>query len=322
VQKALDRPGQRRAGAEAKLERARGARAATEEEQRAAENARDEQAHAIEALRDELEQTRLQAAAVERERDAAADKIAELGLEAETVLAELPADVQEETLEREVQRLQTRIERIGPVNLAAAEEYQAEAERREHLDQQYSELDQTLALLEKSIRDIDRETRRLFQETFTRVNEGLDAVFPRLFGGGKAQLEMEDNDPLQSGIRMMARPPGKRNTGVQQLSGGEKTLAALALILAIFRLNPAPFCVLDEVDAPLDDANILRFVKLVREICAQVQIVCVTHNKITMEDAEHLIGVTMAERGVSRVVSVDIAQAERMAEPAAEQAVG
>ncbi len=318
----LDRQLAQRAGAEEKLKKARAELAATEEKQRAAENARDEQAHTIEGLRDELEQARLQAAAVERERDTTVEKITELGLAAETVLEELPEDAQEEELEREVQRLQHRIERIGPVNLAAAEEYQAEAERREHLDKQYSELDQTLSLLEKSIRDIDRETRRLFQETFTRVNEGLEAVFPRLFGGGRAQLEMEDTDPLQSGIRMMARPPGKRNTGVQQLSGGEKTLAALALILAIFRLNPAPFCILDEVDAPLDDANILRFVQLVREICEQVQIICVTHNKITMEDAQHLIGVTMVERGVSRVVSVDIAEAQRLAEPALQQAAG
>jgi chromosome segregation protein len=205
------------------------------------------------------------------------------------------------------------VEKLGQVNLAAIDELQEQTDRKEYLDRQYADLSDALATLEQAMRRIDRETRVRFEETFERINAGLKEKFPRLFGGGHAYLELVGEDVLSAGVAVMARPPGKRNSTIAQLSGGEKALTAVALVFSIFDLNPAPFCLLDEVDAPLDEHNVARFCDIVREMSNRVQFIFITHNKITMELASQLIGVTMNEPGVSRLVAVDIEEAVRLA---------
>jgi chromosome segregation protein len=213
----------------------------------------------------------------------------------------------------ELERLANRIARLGPINLAAVDEYQQQSERKQYLDAQNEDLESALATLESAIRKIDRETRSRFKETFDQVNSGLQELFPRVFGGGSASLEMTGDDLLDTGISILARPPGKKNSTIHLLSGGEKALTAIALVFSIFQLNPAPFCMLDEVDAPLDDANVGRYARMVKEMSEKVQFVFITHNKITMEMADHLMGVTMHEPGVSRLVSVDVEEAAELA---------
>jgi chromosome segregation protein len=215
-----------------------------------------------------------------------------------------------------VERLQDterRISRLGSINLAAIDEFDQQFERKTYLDAQHADLDEALATLKDAIHKIDRETRSRFKETYEKVNTGLQKLFPQLFGGGHAELQMTGDDLLSTGISIIARPPGKRNTNIHLLSGGEKALTAVALVFAIFELNPAPFCLLDEVDAPLDDTNVGRFCELVKTMSEQVQFVIVTHNKLTMEMAQQLIGVTMHEPGVSRLVAVDIDEAVQLA---------
>ncbi|MFU8798251.1 MAG: chromosome segregation SMC family protein, partial [Gammaproteobacteria bacterium] len=202
-----------------------------------------------------------------------------------------------------------KITRLGPINLAAIDEYTEQSERKTYLDAQHNDLTEALNTLEEAIRKIDHETRARFQETYDQINERFQILFPRIFGGGRAYLELTGDDLLSTGITVMAQPPGKRNSTIHLLSGGEKALTALALVFAIFQLNPAPFCMLDEVDAPLDDANISRFCELVKEMSKGVQFVFITHNKVSMEMAKQLIGVTMHEPGVSRLVAVDIDEA-------------
>ena len=209
-------------------------------------------------------------------------------------------------------RVGEEIVRLGAVNLTAMEEYQAQAERMKFLDQQHQDLTESLATLREAIEKIDRECRARFKETFDRVNAGLQRMFPKLFGGGQASLDLTERDLLETGVSIMARPPGKRNSSIHLLSGGEKALTAVALVFAIFELNPAPFCLLDEVDAPLDDANVGRFSQLVKEMSEKVQFLFISHNKATMEIAQHLAGVTMKEPGVSRIVAVDIDAAVEM----------
>jgi len=203
--------------------------------------------------------------------------------------------------------------RLGPINLAAIDEYQTQSERKTYLDQQNADLEQALETLLTAIRRIDRETRHRFKETFDMVNQRLGELFPKVFGGGHAYLELTGEDLLDTGVTLMARPPGKRNSSIHLLSGGEKAMTAVALIFAIFHLNPSPVCLLDEVDAPLDDYNTQRFAELIREMSADVQFVVITHNKITMEMADYLMGVTMSEPGVSRLVSVDVEEAAALA---------
>jgi chromosome segregation protein len=215
--------------------------------------------------------------------------------------------------EREIEKLDQRIRRLGPINLAAIDEHKHLAERKTYLDEQQADLAEALETLQTAIQQIDRETRTRFRETFDKVNTGLQRLFPRLFGGGQAYLEMTDDDLLETGVTIMARPPGKRISNIHLLSGGEKALAAVSLVFAIFDLNPAPFCMLDEVDAPLDEANVGRFCDLLKEMSQRVQFIVITHNKATMEAASHLTGVTMAEPGVSRLVAVDVAAAVEMA---------
>ncbi len=242
------------------------------------------------------------------------EQLDDSGLGREEVIMALPEDATEEEWQKRVDEMVQKIQRLGAINLAAIEEYAEEQERKAYLDSQSSDLDEALSTLESAIRKIDNETRARFQETYDKVNNKLQEFFPQLFGGGVARLEMTSDDLLEAGIAIIARPPGKRNSSIHQLSGGEKALTAVALVFALFELNPAPFCMLDEVDAPLDDSNTTRFCQLVREMSERVQFIFITHSKITMELAEQLIGVTMHEPGVSRMVAVDVDEAVQLAE--------
>ncbi|MGL4574671.1 MAG: chromosome segregation SMC family protein, partial [Burkholderiaceae bacterium] len=219
-------------------------------------------------------------------------------------------------LQAEVTRLQREIAALGPVNMAALQELDQSRERKGFLDAQNKDLTEAITTLEDAIRKIDMETRDLLKKTFDDVNFHFGKLFPTLFGGGDAKLVMTGEEILDAGVQVMAQPPGKRNSTIHLLSGGEKALTATALVFAIFQLNPAPFCLLDEVDAPLDDANTERFCKLVKEMSKVTQFLFISHNKIAMEMAQQLVGVTMQEQGVSRLVAVDIAQASTFAEAA------
>jgi len=264
---------------------------------------------AAQVIRTHLEQTRMDWQAVEVRAQTVLEKFSEKEQSVQQVLPLLPPDASEEAWQAELQQITKRIERLGMINLAAIEEYKTEAERKHYLDSQSQDLTEALETLEAAIRKIDKETKVRFSETFEKVNTEFQALFPRLFGGGQAYLELIGDDLLEAGVSVMARPPGKRNSSIHLLSGGEKALTAVSLVFAIFQLNPAPFCLLDEVDAPLDDANVGRFCELVKELSKTVQLIFVTHNKVAMEIAHHLVGVTMKEPGVSRLVSVDVEEA-------------
>lgn len=229
-------------------------------------------------------------------------------------VARLPEPDPEFDYAKAVRNQEGRIKRLGAVNLAAEAEYVEQSERLSHLSEQITDLQQALETLQTAIAKIDRETRSKFRETFDKVNTDLQQLFPQVFGGGTAWLELTEEDLLDTGVTIMARPPGKKNSTISLLSGGEKALTALALVFAIFRLNPAPFCMLDEVDAPLDEVNVGRFAELVERMSETVQFIFISHNKVTMEKASQLAGVTMHEPGVSRLVAVDIAQAVAMVE--------
>ena len=231
-----------------------------------------------------------------------------------SILETLPEDAEEKRWQEDLEKTQANLQRLGAVNLAAVEEYETQSQRKSHLDTQHNDLTEALETLQSAIRKIDKETRTRFSTTFEQVNEDLKTLFPKVFGGGSAYLALTDDDLLETGVTIMARPPGKKNSTIHLLSGGEKALTALSLVFAIFRLNPAPFCLLDEVDAPLDDANVGRFCNLVSEMSQTVQFIYITHNKIAMEMASHLTGVTMAEPGVSRMVAVDVDEAVAFAE--------
>jgi chromosome segregation protein len=247
------------------------------------------------------------------------EQLQESGYGRDTLLRTLDADITEERGRATVGRwqqlvsdIEQKITRLGPINLAAIEEYQSESERKTYLDEQNDDLLEALKILEDAIAKIDRETRSRFKDTFEKINDGLKANFPKLFGGGRAHLEMTGDDLLDTGVTIMAQPPGKRNSTIHLLSGGEKALTAVALVFSIFELNPAPFCMLDEVDAPLDEANVGRFCNMVKLMSDRVQFIFITHNKATMEISDQLSGVTMHEPGVSRMVSVDIEEAQAM----------
>ena len=229
------------------------------------------------------------------------------------MLQALPEDLQLEQLEQQLADVIRKVERIGAVNLVAIDEYEECAERKVYLDKQHADLTEAMATLEAAIAKIDKETRTRFKETFDNLNEGFKQFFPKLFGGGSAYLELTGTDLLNTGVGVMARPPGKRNSTIHLLSGGEKALTAVSLLFAFFELNPAPFCVLDEVDAPMDDANVERYAGVLKQLGEKTQLLFITHNKITMESADVLVGVTMAEPGVSRLVAVDVAEAAAMA---------
>ena len=230
------------------------------------------------------------------------------------VLEALSPEAEEQEWKREVERLAKQIDRLGSINLTAIEEYKSQSERMNFLNEQHDDLMEALDTLDQAISKIDNESRRRFKETFDKINSGLQKKFPKLFGGGQARLELTEKDLLEAGVHIIAQPPGKRNSSIHLLSGGEKALTAVALVFSIFDLNPAPFCLLDEVDAPLDDANVVRFSQMVEEMSETVQFLYISHNKVTMEIAKQLTGVTMKEPGVSRMVSVDIDEAVNMAE--------
>ena len=241
------------------------------------------------------------------------EQLGEHGQTPAEVLAALAPEAEEGAWAEELGKVEARIARLGAINLAAIDEFQEQSERKRYLDAQHDDIFRSLETLEAAIRKIDRETRGRFKDTYDQVNHSFQQLYPRLFGGGNAYLELTGEDLLETGVTVMARPPGKRNSSIHMLSGGEKALTAVALVFAIFQLNPAPFCMLDEVDAPLDDANVGRFCELVRSMSAQVQFIFITHNKVTMALSDHLLGVTMHEPGVSRLVAVDVEAAAELA---------
>ncbi len=305
----------------------------------AAEQALREARSRLDELSQQLRATDEKRLQLEREQQPRRERITELQLKEQAArlaveqyaqqLAEVHADeaalaakldaapVRPAALQAEIARLAQEIEALGAVNLAALQELAQARERKGFLDAQSSDLKAAIGTLEDAIRRIDRETRELLQQTFDQVNQQFGQLFPKLFGGGEAKLIMTGDEILDAGVQVMAQPPGKRNSTIHLLSGGEKALAATALVFALFKLNPAPFCLLDEVDAPLDDANTERFCDLVRSMTANTQFLFITHNKIAMEMAEQLIGVTMQEQGVSRIVAVDIDSAVRLTAEAA-----
>ncbi|MDH0624633.1 chromosome segregation protein SMC [Pseudomonas chengduensis] len=305
---------ERRMAVDDELRQARLALEDADRELRDAEKRRTQAEQQAQLLRSQLEQQRMDWQSLNVRRKALADQLAEDNYDLHGVIATLPAEATESAWEEELERMAARIARLGPINLAAIDEYQQQSERKRYLDAQDADLVEALETLENVIRKIDKETRNRFKDTFDQINGGLQALFPKVFGGGNAYLELTGEDLLDTGVTIMARPPGKKNSTIHLLSGGEKALTALALVFSIFQLNPAPFCMLDEVDAPLDDANVGRYARLVKEMSATVQFIYITHNKIAMEMADQLMGVTMHEPGCSRLVAVDVEEALAMVE--------
>ncbi|QLJ12919.1 chromosome segregation protein SMC [Pseudomonas putida] len=281
-------------------------------ELRDAEKRRTQAEQQAQLLRGQLEQLRLECQGLDVRRKTLQEQLLADGYDLQGVLATLETEASEQGTEQELEQLEARIQRLGAINLAAIEEYEQQSERKRYLDAQDADLVEALETLENVIRKIDKETRNRFKDTFDQINAGLQALFPKVFGGGSAYLELTGEDLLDTGVTIMARPPGKKNSTIHLLSGGEKALTALALVFAIFKLNPAPFCMLDEVDAPLDDANVGRYARLVKEMSESVQFIYITHNKIAMEMADQLMGVTMHEPGCSRLVAVDVEAAMAM----------
>ncbi|OOZ36987.1 chromosome segregation protein SMC [Solemya velesiana gill symbiont] len=303
----------RRVEMESELTKARQALEEIDARLRGLEQDRHRAEQEVQTQRSSLDQFKMQRQEVLVRSKTIEEQLAETGFMREELFMELPGDANVEKWQQEVERMDLRIRRLGPINLAAIDEFQEQSERMHYLDTQHADVTESLETLENAIRKIDRETRTRFKETFDKVNSGLQEKFPQLFGGGHAYLQLTGEDLLDTGVTVMARPPGKRNSSIHLLSGGEKALTAVALVFAIFELNPAPFCMLDEVDAPLDDANVGRFCDMVRLMSDRVQFIFITHNKITMELSNQLTGVTMHEPGVSRLVSVDVEEAAQMA---------
>ena len=264
--------------------------------------------------RDELDQYKLKEKELDVRTESLNEQIQDSSYSKEEIESFSSNLKSEKDLHDELEKILKSIDRLGPINLAASSEYEIETERKDKLDSQFDDLNRALETLTGAIKQIDDESKIRFNETFKKVNLGLQKHFPKLFEGGKAYLELENNDALEGGVFVMARPPGKRNSNIHLLSGGEKALTAVALLFSIFELNPAPFCLLDEVDAPLDDNNVGRFCQIVKEMSSTVQFVVITHNKTTMELTKQLIGVTMSEPGVSRLVSVDLDEAVALTE--------
>jgi len=295
--------------------RAIDARLQTEQNQlKQLELMRDRLSKSLSSLQEQQQNLRLSQQEMSVRQMTLKEQITELHFALETLRTELPLDANLPEWEEKVNSLQAKIDRLGPINLAAIDEFKTLSERKTYMDQQVTDLVEALEILQNAIRKIDRETRHLFKDTFDQVNNHFQQLFPRIFGGGQAALVLTDEDLLTTGIIVKAQPPGKRNTTIHMLSGGEKTLTAIALMFAMFQLNPAPFCVLDEVDAPLDDLNVGRYCQLVKEMSKDTQFLIISHNKVTIEMADHLMGITMQEPGVSRVVSVDMQEAVAMVE--------
>jgi len=304
----------RRLSEEEKLGLARDALEEIDREVREKEQGRSGTDHRIQDVRSKLEKLKMESQALEIRSGNYIEQLEELDVKLQDILSQLPDEASQDEWAAELERIGNRIQRLGAINLAAIDEYQVQSERKTYLDSQHEDLVEALDILDTAIRKIDRETRQRFKETFDQVNSGLQALFPKVFGGGNASLELTGEDLLETGVTIMARPPGKKNSTIHLLSGGEKALTAIALVFSIFQLNPAPFCMLDEVDAPLDDANVGRYANLVKEMSSQVQFIYITHNKIAMEMADQLMGVTMHEPGCSRLVTVDVEEAVALVE--------
>ncbi|MDH5191713.1 MAG: chromosome segregation protein SMC, partial [Gammaproteobacteria bacterium] len=302
----------KRVDVEGELSRARDAVQAIESAMKQLNEDRHVAEEKVQGVREQLEKMRLGWQEMNVRRETMKEQIDESGFELKKLQEEMPEEANEPDWVENVENLERKINRLGAINLAAIDEYEEQSKRKEYLDAQHADVSEALNTLETAIQKIDRETRTKFKETFDKVNSGIQKIFPRLFGGGQAHLELVGDDLLDTGVTIMARPPGKRISSIQLLSGGEKALTAVSLVFAIFELNPAPFCLLDEVDAPLDDANVGRFCEMVKERSSSTQFIFITHNKITMEIANQLVGVTMQEAGVSRLVAVDVDEAVQL----------
>jgi chromosome segregation protein len=298
---------------ESQLNAARATMELMDQELRGNEGKRQALEREISKFRDVLETLRLECQSLKVKSESLLEQIKELGMQLEEILQGIPEGATAEAWYSELEQVTQRINRLGPINLVAIEEYATCSERKDYLDKQHTDLQDGLTTLENAIIKIDKETRARFKETFDKVNGRFQELFPSVFGGGRAYLELSGENLLDAGITVMACPPGKRNSTIHLLSGGEKALTAIALVFSIFHLNPAPFCLLDEVDAPLDDANIGRFCNLVKTMSEKTQFIFISHNKLAIEMGTHLIGVTMHEPGVSRLVSVNIEEAINMA---------
>ncbi|MET1253723.1 chromosome segregation protein SMC [Aliikangiella maris] len=303
---------EKRLVSEQELAQARDALEEVDKKIRQFEKQRHDAEQAAQGVRSRLEQLRMQWSENSTMQKNQAESLSDADAGIEEILANMEAGATEQEWGNRLEQIAGKIQRLGAINLAAIEEHEQQSERKVYLDAQYADLEESLETLEGVIRKIDKETRTRFKETFDKVNAGMKELFPKVFGGGHAYLEMTGEDLLDTGVAVMARPPGKRNSTIHLLSGGEKALTALSLVFSIFRLNPAPFCMLDEVDAPLDDANVGRFCKLVKEMSETVQFIYITHNKVAMEMASALAGVTMQEPGASRLVAVDVDEAAKL----------
>lgn len=262
----------------------------------------------------QLEECRMQRQIVSVRQTTLQEQLNENKFNYEQLIYELPEEATINIWQEKLDDVVERIQRIGPINLSAIEEYENINERKNYLDKQHADLTEALKILKNAMHKIDREIQAKFQETYDRVNKEFQLLFQQIFGGGRAALEMIDTNLLSTGVIVRAQPPGKRNVTIYMLSGGEKALTAVALVFSLFQLNPAPFCILDEVDAPLDDINVGRFCQLVKKMSKEVQFLLISHNKLTIEMADYLMGVTMQDPGISRIVSVDIKEAIQMVE--------
>ncbi|MCB1941375.1 MAG: chromosome segregation protein SMC, partial [Candidatus Accumulibacter sp.] len=309
LQQALDH----RVAGEHALAQARDALEVATNGLRALDEQRLKAEQSLEPLRERIGELKLKEQAASLNVEQFAAQLAEANADERSLVGEL-AGVRAGPLQGAIAALQRSLDALGAVNLAALDELEAARERKSYLDAQSADLTQAMETLENAIRRIDRETRDLLQNTYDSVNRSFGELFPALFGGGEARLIMTGEEILDAGLQVMAQPPGKKNSTIHLLSGGEKALTAIALVFSMFQLNPAPFCLLDEVDAPLDDTNTERFCSMVRRMSVHTQFLFISHNKITMEMAQQLVGVTMQESGVSRIVEVDMAEALRMRE--------
>ncbi len=317
LQQRLQQALETRAGREQALAQARDALEGMEASLKATDEERHTAEQKLEPLRERIAEMRLKEQEARLNEEQYAQQLVEAGAREDEVAQQLEKGMRPGTLNGEISRLNEEIKGLGAVNLAALEELQSARSRKEYLDAQSRDLNEAMATLEDAIRRIDRETRERLQHTFDEVNRHFSEMFPALFGGGQARLLLTGEEILDAGVLVQAQPPGKKNTTIHLLSGGEKALTALSLVFSMFQLNPAPFCLLDEVDASLDDHNTERFCELVKKMSQQSQFLFISHNKITMEIAEQLLGITMQEPGVSRVVAVDIEEAMKLREAAA-----
>jgi chromosome segregation protein len=290
---------------------------ATETELKSVEQERLSAEQKLNPLRDRIGDIKLKEQEARISEEQYAEQLLAAGANEEELLQNLEKGTRSGSFQAEINRLNDEIKSLGAVNLAALEELTAAQERKTYLDAQFEDLTAAMNTLEEAIRRIDRETRDRLQATFDEVNGHFSEMFPALFNGGNAKLLLTGEEILDCGVQVIAQPPGKKNSSIHLLSGGEKALTAVALVFSIFKLNPAPFCMLDEVDAPLDDTNTVRFCELVKKMSDHSQFVFISHNKITMELANQLLGITMQEPGISRVVAVDIESAMKLTESVA-----